>query len=328
METAIWLEADRMRSLNVNEENLKNQQNVVSEEVRANVLNQPYGFFEWLDLWENANQNWYNAHNFYGDLHDIEAAKVDDVRQFFKTYYAPNNAVLVVAGDVDPDVVRNMIAKHFTDIPLQSVPERPDVNEPKQEKEKRVKQTDKLANLPALAIGYHMPPQDSPDYAPMVLLNLVMQGDDGSRLYQRLVKEKQISVDWTGGINLELGNEFDSSGPMLLSSRTTYKPGHTGDEILKEVDAVTADLREHGVTKQELADAKVRFRANWYDQLETSYGRANLLAVFALFNDDPSLINTTLGTYDAVTLAAVQSAAKKYLVPENRTAVDRVPEAK
>jgi zinc protease len=327
VETALWLEADRMRSLDVSEENLKNQQNVVSEEVRANVLNQPYAFFEWLDLWENANQNWFNAHNFYGDLHDIEAAKVDDVRQFFKTYYAPNNAVLVVAGDVDSDVVRKMIEKHFTSIPLQSVPERPDVNEPKQEKEKRVKQTDKLANLPALAFAYHLPSQDSSDYAPMVLLNLILQGDDGSRFYQRLVKEKQISVDWNGGINFELGNEFDYSGPMLITSRTTYKPGQSGDEILKEVDTIASDVREQGVTKQELADAKVRFRANWYDQLETTYGRANLLAVFALFNDDPSLINKTLATYDAVTLAAVQSAARKYLPPENRTAIDRVPEA-
>src|SRR5213593_4825191 len=125
VETALWLEADRMRSLDVSEENLKNQQNVVSEEVRVNVLNQPYALFEWLDLWQNANSNWYNAHNFYGDLHDIEAAKIGDVRQFFKTYYAPNNAALVITGDVDPDAVRTMVAKHFGDIPLQSVPERP-----------------------------------------------------------------------------------------------------------------------------------------------------------------------------------------------------------
>src|SRR5258707_9570758 len=103
VETALWVEADRMRSLDVSEENLKNQQNVVSEEVRNNVLNQPYALFEWLDLWQNANTNWFNAHNFYGDLHEIEAAKIDDVRQFFKTYYAPNNAVLVVTGDVEPE---------------------------------------------------------------------------------------------------------------------------------------------------------------------------------------------------------------------------------
>ncbi|MCU1348745.1 MAG: peptidase, partial [Acidobacteria bacterium] len=110
-------------------------------------------------------------------------------------------------------------------------------------------------------------------------------------------------------------------------SRTTYKSGHTGDEILKEVDAIAADVREHGIAKKELADAKARFRANWYDQLETSFGRANLLASFALFHDDPSLINKTVAVYDAVTLEQVRQAAKKYLVPENRTAIDRIPES-
>src|SRR5438067_4243575 len=326
VETALWLEADRMRSLEVTEENLKNQQNVVSEEIRVNVLNQPYALFEWLDIWQNANQNWFNAHNFYGDLHDLEAAKIDDVRQFFKTYYAPNNAVLAVVGDVDPAAVRPMIEKYFGDIPLQSVPERPDVSEPKQAKEKRLTQGDKLANVPAFALAYHIADHDSPDFAPTVLLNLILQGDDSSRLFQRLVKEKAISLDWAGGINFELGNEFDYDGPMLMVSRTTYKPGHTGEEILKEVDAVIRDVQEHGVNKKELADAKVRFRSNFYDEIESTQGRANLLASFALFHDDPARINGVVKQFDAVTAAQVQEVAKKYLVPTNRTAIDRVPE--
>ncbi len=325
LETALWLEADRMRSLDVSAENLKNQQNVVSEEVRANVLNQPYGAFEWLDMWQNANQNWLNAHNFYGDLHDIEAARIDDVRQFFKTYYAPNNAVLTIVGDVDAAAVRKLVEKYFASIPQQPVPKRPDVSEPPQTKEKRVNQTDKLANLPALAIGWHLPDQQSPDYAPAVLLNLVLQGDDSARFYQRLVKEKEISIDWSGGINFELGNEFDYDGPMLLVARTTYKPGHSADEILHEIDSVVADIQQHGPTARELADAKVRFRSNVYDALETTGGKANLLASFALFRDDPSLINKVLPVYDTVTAAQVQSVAQKYLVPSNRTSIDRVP---
>ncbi|MEK6371562.1 MAG: pitrilysin family protein [Acidobacteriota bacterium] len=328
VETALWLEADRMRSLDVSEENLKNQQNVVSEEVRVNVLNQPYALFEWLDLWQNANTNWFNAHNFYGDLRDIEAAKIDDVRQFFKTYYAPNNAVLVVVGDVDPDPVRKMIEKHFANIPLQSVPERPDVSEAKQTEEKRLKQTDKLASVPAFALGYHLPDQESADYAPAVLLDLILQGDDSSRFYQRLVKEKEISLDWAGGINFELGNEFDYDGPMLLAARSTYKPGHTGDQILKEIDAVVRDVQEHGVTKKELADAKVRFRANFYDLIESTQGRANLLAAFALFRDDPSRINKIVDRINAVTATQVQEVAKRVLAAENRTSIDRVPEGK
>ncbi len=328
VETALWLESDRMRSLDVSEENLKNQQNVVSEEVRVNVLNQPYAFFEWLDIWQNANQNWYNAHNFYGDLRDIEAAKISDVRLFFKTYYAPNNAVLAIVGDVDPASVRPMVQKYFADIPLQSVPERPDINEPQQTQEKRLKQTDKLANVPALAFAYHLPDQDSADYPAMVLLNLILQGDDSSRFYQRLVKEKELSIDWSGGVNFELGNEFDYHGPMLLVSRTTYKPDSSGDAILKEVDAVVRDIQQNGVQSNELRDAKVRFRSNFYDQLESTFGKANLLASFALFYDDPGKINHVLEAYEALTAEQIQSAAKKYLVPENRTAIDRLPAKK
>ena len=328
VETALWLEADRMRSLDITDENLKNQQNVVSEEVRVNVLNQPYQLFEWLDIWQNANQNWFNAHNFYGDLHDIEAAKIADVQQFFKTYYAPNNAVLTVVGDVDPAAVRPMIEKYFADIPLQSVPERPDISEPKQAKEKRLTQADKLANVPAFALAYHIADQDSPDFPPTVLLNLILQGDDSSRLFQRLVKEKEISLDWGGGINFELGNEFDYDGPMLMVSRSTYKPGHSGAEILKEVDAVVHDLQTHGVTKKELEAAKVRFRSNFYSQLESTFGKANLLAAFALFKDDPQRINKVVAQYEAVTAEQIQSVAQRYLTPENRTAIDRVPEKK
>jgi predicted Zn-dependent peptidase len=325
VETALWLEADRMRSLDVSEDNLKNQQNVVSEEVRDNVLNQPYAMFQWLDLWQNANSSWYNAHNFYGDLTEISNAKLEDVRDFFRMYYAPNNAVLVVTGDVDVAATRTAIEKYFGDIPLQSVPERPDISEGAQEEEKRVKQTDKLASVPALAFGYHVPDQESAEYAPMVLLNLVLQGDEGSRFYQRLVKDKAISIDWNGGINSDLGNEFDYDGPMLMSSRTLYKPGHTADEILKEVDAIAHDIAEKGVSAKELADAKVRFRANWYEHLETSFGRANLLAAFALFRDDPARINKVLDAYEQVTAAQLQAVAKKYLVPANRTSIDRVP---
>lgn len=328
VEMGLWLESDRMRSLDVSAENLKNQQNVVSEEVRVNVLNQPYALFEWLDLWVNANQNWFNAHNFYGDLTEIEAATLDDVRAFFKSYYAPNNAVLAVVGDVNPEEVKKMIEKHFGSIPTASVPAKPDVSEPAQTKEKRLAQTDKLANLPALAIGYHLPAQDSPDFAPMVLLSLMLQGDDSSRLFQRLVKEKELTLDLTGGVNLGLGNEFDYDGPMLLTTRTTYKPGVKADAVLAEVDSVIADVVAKGVTPKELADAKVRFRSSYYDQLESGFGKANLLASFALFRDDPTRINTALQAFENVTAAQVKAVAAKYLVATNRTIIDRVPEAK
>jgi zinc protease len=327
VELGLWLESDRMRSLDVSEENLKNQQAVVSEEVRVNVLNQPYQFFEWISLWENAFTNWNNSHNGYGDLAEINAATIDDVRSFFKTYYAPNNAVLTVAGDVDVAEVKKMVEKHFASIPSQPMPPRPDLTEPPQTKEKRVSQTDKLANLPALATGYHLPPQNSPDFPAMALLVQILQGDDSSRWYQRLVKEKELTLDLSGGLNY-FGNEFDYTGPMIMTTRTTYKLGHTADEVLREMDAVVAEITSKGVTDKELADAKVRYRSNFYSQLESSFGKAHLLAALALFRDNPQQINSLLTPFENVTAAQVKAAAAKYLVATNRTAIDRVPETK
>ena len=327
VEMALWLESDRMRSLDISDENLKNQQNVVSEEVRVNVLNQPYQFFEWIELWKNAFTNWNNAHNGYGELSEINAATIEDVRSFFKTYYAPNNAVLTIVGDVDVAEVKKMVDKHFVGIPAQSTPPKADLSEPAQSKEKRVSQPNKLANLPALATGYHMPAQNSPDFPAMALLVQILQGDDSSRWYQRLVKEKELTLDLTGGLNY-FGNEFDYTGPMIMTTRTTYKPGHTADEVLKEMDAVTADVVAKGITDKELADAKVRFRSNFYSQLESSFGKAHLLSVLALFRDDPNQINSLLTPFENVTAAQVKAAAAKYLVASNRTVIDRVPEAK
>jgi zinc protease len=327
VETGLWLESDRMRSLDVSEENLKNQQNVVSEEIRANVLNQPYQLFEWIDLWENAFQNWNNSHNGYGNLAEVNAATIEDVRSFFKTFYAPNNAVLTVVGDVDVNEVRRMIEKHFGSIPAQPRPPQPDLTEPPQTKEKRVSQPDKLANLPALAAGYHIPAQQAPDFSAVALLALILQGDDSSRLYQRLVKEKELSLDLTGGLNY-FGNEFDYNGPMIMTTRSTYKPGHTADEVLREMDAVIADIAQNGVTAKELADSKIRYRSNFYNQLESTFGKTHLLSVLALFRNDPNQINSLLQPFENVTAEQVRAVAKKYFVTQNRTVINRVPLAK
>ena len=327
VELGLWLESDRMRSLDVSEENLKNQQNVVSEEIRVNVLNQPYQLFEWIDLWENAFQNWNNSHNGYGDLAEVNAATIEDVRSFFKTFYAPNNAVLTVVGDVDADEVRKMIEKHFGSIPAQPTPPRPDLTEPPQTKEKRVSQADKLANLPALATGYHIPAQNAPDFPAVALLALILEGDDSSRLYQRLVKEKELSLDLTGGLNY-LGNEFDYNGPMIMTTRSTYKPGHTADEVLREMDAVIGDIAQKGVTEKELADSKIRYRSNFYNQIESTFGKTHLLSVLALFRDDPNQINSLLRPFENVTSEQIRAVAKKYLVAQNRTVINRVPQAK
>jgi predicted Zn-dependent peptidase len=220
-----------------------------------------------------------------------------------------------------------MVEKHFGNIAAQPMPARADLSEPAQTKEKRVSQNDKLANLPALATGYHIPDQNYPDLPAMALLVQILQGDDSSRWYQRLIKDKELTLDLTGGLNY-FGNEFDYSGPMVMTTRTTYKPGHTADEVLREMDSVIADITTKGITDKELADAKIRYRSNFYSQLESGYGKSHMLAVLALFRDDPGQINSLLTPFENVTTAQVKAAAAKYLVASNRTVVDRVPEAK
>jgi len=188
LETMLWAEADRMRGLAITQENLTNQQGVVVNEVKVNVLNQPYGGFPWLDLPQAANVNWYNAHNFYGDLKDLEAATLVDVQNFFKTYYAPNNAVLVIAGDFEAGETLAMVKKYFGNIPSSALPPPPDLAEPRQNQEKRKERVDPLANKPALAFGYHMPERYTPEYFAMGLIDqILLQGQD-SRLYQKLVQ--------------------------------------------------------------------------------------------------------------------------------------------
>src|SRR5262249_47057761 len=215
LETVLWAEADRMNGLAVTEENLKNQQGVVGNEVKVNVLNQPYGGFPWLDMPQYANTNWYNAHNFYGDLKDIEAATLTDVQSFFKTYYAPNNAALTIVGDFEPAQAKQWIEKYFAPLKSSNVPPVPDLTEPRQEKEKRATKTDSKAQRPALAVAWHMPDRNTPEYYAMGLLSIMLLRGDDSLFRQELVQKRGFTGGVTGGINL-LGNTWNYNGPMLL----------------------------------------------------------------------------------------------------------------
>src|ERR1700742_4983640 len=151
-----------MGGLAVTDANLTNQQGVVGSEVKQNVLNRPLGGFPWLDMPQYANTNWYNAHNFYGDIKDIESAKLTEVAEFFKTYYAPNNAALAIVGDFDPQQARTMIEKYFAAIPSAKLPPLPDLTEPKQEEQQTASRKDQQATRPALAFAYHVPARNTP----------------------------------------------------------------------------------------------------------------------------------------------------------------------
>jgi zinc protease len=328
LETALWAESDRMRGLAITQDNLTNQQGVVKSEVRVNVLNRPYGGFPWLDLPQYANTNWYNAHNFYGDLKDLDAATLDDVKKFFATYYAPNNAALVVVGDFDAAQTKGWIEKYFSSIPATPRPPLPDVSEPRQEKEKRASKPDALATRPALAIGYQMPKRNTPEYYAMGLLDqILLQGKD-SRLYEAIVQKNGLSGDVTGGINL-LGNMHNINGPTLWMASLFHDADKTPDAILKVFDAEIEKLRTTPVDAATLDLAIVKIRSQLYDDVEAffGFGRADLLASFAIFDDDPGRINRLEDEFRKVTPAILLSTAKEYLRPTNRTILTIEPKA-
>jgi len=328
LQTMLWAEADRMRGLAITQENLTNQQGVVSNEVKVNVLNQPYGGFPWLDMPQVANTNWYNAHNFYGELSDLEAATLEDVREFFDTFYAPNNAALAVVGDFDPAEARGWIETYFG--PIAAGPEKPefDISEPRQEEEKRASQVDALAPRPALAFAYHTPERNSPEYWAFGLIDqILVQGED-SWLYQRLVQEDGFTAGVDGDIN-PLGNMYNYAGPMLWTVSLYHDPDVSADDIMAAADDVVEQIRTTPVDEETLARARTKLRSSLLDSIEGifGFGRADLLASFALFDDDPSRINRIEDEFEAVTPELILQTAQEYLRPTNRTILTVEPGA-
>jgi zinc protease len=321
LETILWAEADRMRGLKVTQENLTNQQGVVKSEVRVNVLNRPYGGWPWLTVPQLANKNWYNAHNFYGDLGDLDAATLEDVQQFFKTYYAPNNAALVVSGSFDPGQVKGWISRYFEGVPRAEVPPLPDLTEPPQTEEQWKTVDDKLAQRPALAVAYHMPPRGSPEYWAMALIQQILVEGPDSRMYQELVQKRGLTGEVAGGANL-LGNQFDYQGPMLWMGYLFHDAAHSPKEIVSAIDAAIEPLRQTPVDNATLDRARVKARSAYYSDLERTYGfgRADLLASYALFDGDPAAVNRI-----AVTPELIQRTAQEWLRSTNRTVVALQP---
>jgi predicted Zn-dependent peptidase len=327
LETFLWAEADRMKGLAITQENLTNQQGVVKNEVKVNVLNQPYGGFPWLDMPQYAFNNWYNAHNFYGDLADLDAANLEDVDAFFNMYYAPNNAVLAVVGDIDVAQAKQLVEKYFASIPSTELAPQPDLTELRQEKEKVFNKFDKLAPKPAYAFAYKMPPRNTPEYYAMGIIDqILVQGED-SLLYQELVKNQQITGSVNGGINYLLGNMFNYNGPMLWMSSFTHDDTVSRDTITAAIDKVVNKLQETPLSEEEMERAIVKIRSSLFDAVDGFYGfgRADLLASFALFDNDPSKINELEANFKKVTPEIIAKTVKEYLRPTNRTILTVTP---
>ncbi|HTG28034.1 MAG TPA: pitrilysin family protein [Methylomirabilota bacterium] len=328
LERVLWLEADRMRALKVDDENLRNQRDVVKEEVRVNVMNQPYGGFPWLDLPPVAFRNWANSHNFYGDFADLDAASLADVQSFFKTYYVPNNAVLLILGDVQPGEGIAFAKKYFADIPAGPPPPFADPTEPEQKEERRGEVEEKFGTLPAMAIGYPIPARRTRDWCAMTLLDMALHGGRAGRLHRELVLEKQIAVEADGGID----DIFGYNGPSQMVTRILHKPEFSSEVTLAAFDAVIREIQQNGISEDELQQLKVKWRSDYYSTLEGGrgghmprYGLMHLLACFTLFDGEPQLVNTILDGFQAVTRDDVLAAAKKYLRNDKRAIVFRKP---
>ena len=321
LEQVLWLEADRMARPVINQEVLANQQGVVANEVKVNVLNQPYGGWPWLDMPQLANENWYNAHNFYGELRELEAATLEDVSAFFKTFYAPNNSVLAIVGDFDPAKAREWTEKYFASIPQVEQPAAPDLSEPRQDKEKRASRVDKLATRPALGIAYHVPPRWTADWYAIGLIDQILAQGRDSRLYDALVQRTGLTSDVNAGVNWGLGNMFNYEGPMLWMMAVFHDRDKPADSLLKVIDAEMELLRTTPVDSATLDRARTKMRSQLYSIVEefSGLGKLDLLAAFALFDNDPSKINELEDGFAAVTPEQIMKTAQEWLRPTNRT---------
>jgi zinc protease len=335
LERMMWLEADRMRSLRVDDENLRNQRDVVKEEVRMNVFNQPYGGFPWLDLPPVANRNWANAHNFYGDFSDLDAATLGDVQAFFRTYYTPRNAVLLLLGDVEPKEGFALAERHFGGIPAGAAPPSADVSEPPQTEERRGTVTEPLGTLPAMAIGYHVPPRLTPEWYALALADRALHGGRAGRLYRSLVLNREIALEAEGGIHYPMGDVFDYNGPMQMVTRILHKTDFRSEQVIKAFDEVIDEVCARPLPAAELEELKVKLRSDYYSTLEGGlgshvprFGLMHYLACFTLFDGDPHLVNTALDGFLRVTPEELQAAAAHVLRPENRAIVLRLPAEK
>jgi zinc protease len=322
LDLALFLEADRMRSLPtaITKENLDNQRNAVQEERRLGVDNQPYGKTD-EKFQETMYDNFTYKHSVIGSMEDLNAASVEDVIDFFHTYYAPNNAVLALVGDFNTDEALAKIKKYFETIPSHDAPPPVDSTEPEQTAERRFTMEDQLARLPQLVIGYKGFVGNTPDFCAMQVLNQALASGQSSRLYQHLVKEKELVANIFGFVR-------EMRGPGYYQLTATLKPTTKFEDVEAVINEEIAKLQQEPIANWELQKAKNSARRFSIQALQSTLGVAIRLSQYGVYYNDPGLINTQFEKVDAVTKADVQRVANKYLKVTNRTVAQTVPKPK
>jgi predicted Zn-dependent peptidase len=319
LDMALFLEADRMRSLAIEKDNLDNQRKAVQEERRLSLDNQPYGRTpEAVD--DLAFDNPAYKHSVIGSMDDLNAASVDDVASFFKTYYAPNNAILSIVGDVNGASTIDHVRRYFEPIPSQPAPPPVDTTEPPQTAERRLTLEDPLARLPRIDIGYHVPSSLSPDDDTLDLLADILATGRSSRFYEVLVRQKQLAL----GVGAFTAN---SRGPRLFRIVATVPPGKPVDAAEAGIYAEIERLKAGPIADWEIDKSRNGARRQFVGTLGSSLSRAALLAELTLFYGDPGKINTLYERVGKLHAADVLRVARTYLTPENRIVVLTTPKS-
>ena len=316
---AFWLESDRMRSLKVTQENLDNQRNAVQEEKRLRYDNQPYvGAF--LRMNELIFKNPANAHSTIGSMEDLDAATIDDVQEFFRIYYAPNNAVMTVVGDFDNQEARTLVDKYFGNIPAQSDPPRVDVSEPEEVVIREEVFHDQLAPAPAFVLGWKIPARRTPEFYALSLAGTLLFEGDSSRLYQKLVKGDESVVSIEGSVD-------ERRGPSALYIFALPKPGEDVGKIRAQIFDEINRIANDGPTEAEMEKIRNSLCNDAVRGRQSTMYRAQRLAEFALYDSNPKLVDSELDQYLKVTADDIKHAAARYINVENRVVLDIIPAA-
>jgi len=325
LELALFLEADRMRSPRITQENLENQIAVVQEEIRVNVMNRPYGGFPWLLLPPVLFETFPNAHNGYGDFAELESATLDDAADFFHRYYAPGNAVLTVAGNLDVDVTAELVRRHFDGVPAREVPERPSFAEPPPDGERRAVHVDPLAPRPAIAAGYRIPDPLGPleDHLASVLLAEVLTDGEASRLERSLVRGQELATGVAAYLGV-MGDPLDARDPTPLVIEATHPEHVEADRLLAALDAEVERVATDGLEPGELDRVRARWAARWLHDADGVMGRAQTLSVLEQQRGRPELLAELPGHVAAVTEEQVAAAAAR-LRPDARAVLELQP---
>lgn len=317
LELILWLESDRMKSLKITKENFENQRATVKEEKKQSYDNQPYSEGR-AKLYELVFESFPYRHTVIGSMEDLDAATVEDAQEFFNTYYAPNNVVLAIVGDFNPSEAKRLVEKYFGTIPARVPPPPVIINEPEREREKRLSLIDKYANLPALFIGYGTPKRGEKDSYALELLGNILLSGQSSRIFQKLVREKEVAVSVTGGANA-------MRGAGIFTINTIVRPNKKPEEALHLVIEEIERVKKESVTPEELKKVKTRFKTNFINRLERVLSRAMLLCEFELYDGDAGLINFEPEKYMAVTEKDIAEVANKYFTSNNRSVVTVLP---